>query len=313
MSRRRSRLRRAVALPRQVAVVPILRAGLGMVDGVLDLVPAARVGHLGMYRDATTHRPVAYYAKLPDDIAERVVIVVDPMLATGGSAAAAIAYLREQGVAGVVRLMVIVAAPQGVEAVLASDPDVEIYACAIDERLDRERLHTSRLGRRRRSHLRYRVERAAMESSIERPSWDEYFMKLATEVASRTTCLRRAVGAVIVKDRRILATGYNGVPTGLAHCAETGCLRQQLGVPSGQRHEICRGLHAEQNAIIQAARYGINITGASIYITTQPCVVCAKMLINAGIDEIVYQNPYPDELAMSMLREAGMKMRIFDS
>ena len=121
---------------KQVAVVPILRAGLGMVDGVLDLVPAARVGHLGMYRDETTHRPVASYAKLPDDIAERVVIVVDPMLATGGSAAAAIAYLREQGVAGVVRLMVIVAAPQGVEAVLASDPDVEIYACAIDERLD---------------------------------------------------------------------------------------------------------------------------------------------------------------------------------
>ena len=103
-------------------------------------------------------------------------------------------------------------------------------------------------------------------STDRRPSWDEYFMTLANEVATRTTCLRRAVGAIIVKDRRILATGYNGVPTGLAHCAETGCLRQQLGVPSGQRHEICRGLHAEQNAIIQAARYGINITGASIYI-----------------------------------------------
>ena len=116
-----------------------------------------------------------------------------------------------------------------------------------------------------------------------RPSWDEYFMKLANEVATRTTCMRRGVGAVIVKDRRILATGYNGVPTGMRHCAETGCLRQQLGVPSGQRHEICRGLHAEQNAIIQAARYGINITGASIYVNTQPCVVCAKMLINAGI------------------------------
>ena len=105
-------------------------------------------------------------------------------------------------------------------------------------------------------------------STDRRPSWDEYFMTLANDVATRTTCLRRAVGAIIVKDRRILATGYNGVPTGLAHCAETGCLRQQLGVPSGQRHEICRGLHAEQNAIIQAARYGINITGASIYITT---------------------------------------------
>ncbi len=145
-----------------------------------------------------------------------------------------------------------------------------------------------------------------------RPSWDEYFMTLADEVATRTTCMRRAVGAIIVKDRRILATGYNGVPTGLRHCDETGCLRQELGVPSGQRHEICRGLHAEQNAIIQAARYGINITGASIYITTQPCVVCAKMLINAGIDEIVYQNPYPDELSMSMLQEAGIKLRVYE-
>ena len=136
-------------------------------------------------------------------------------------------------------------------------------------------------------------------------------MTLANQVATRTTCIRRAVGAVVVKDRRILATGYNGVPSGLAHCGETGCLRQQLGVPSGQRHEICRGLHAEQNSIIQAAKYGINIDGASIYITTQPCVVCAKMLINAGIKEIVYQNPYPDELAMSMLGEAGITLRVF--
>lgn len=144
-----------------------------------------------------------------------------------------------------------------------------------------------------------------------RPSWDEYFMTLANQVASRTTCMRRGVGAVIVKDRRILATGYNGVPSGLRHCAETGCLRQELGIPSGQRHEICRGLHAEQNAIIQAARYGINIEGASIYINTQPCVVCAKMLINAGIKEIIYQNPYPDELAMELLEESGIKMRVF--
>lgn len=146
----------------------------------------------------------------------------------------------------------------------------------------------------------------------ERPSWDEYFMKLANEVATRTTCLRRGVGALIVKERRILATGYNGVPTSLRHCDVTGCLRQQLGVPSGQRHEICRGLHAEQNALLQAARYGINIEGASIYITTQPCVVCAKMLINAGISEIIYQNPYPDELSMELLKESGIKMRIFD-
>ncbi len=150
-----------------------------------------------------------------------------------------------------------------------------------------------------------------MALSVDRPSWDEYFMTLAHEVATRTTCLRRAVGAVIVKDRRILATGYNGVPAGLAHCAETGCLREQLGVPSGQRQEICRGLHAEQNAIIQAARYGIDIEGASIYITTQPCITCAKMLINAGITEIVYQNPYPDELSMALLGEAHIALRVF--
>lgn len=150
-----------------------------------------------------------------------------------------------------------------------------------------------------------------MQLGVDRPSWDEYFMTLAEEVATRTTCLRRAVGAVIVKDRRILATGYNGVPSGLRHCSETGCLRQKLGVPSGQRHEICRGLHAEQNAIIQAARYGIDISGACIYITTQPCVVCAKMLINAGITEVIYQNPYDDDLSQELLAEAGMKMRVY--
>ncbi|MBP5313324.1 MAG: cytidine/deoxycytidylate deaminase family protein [Eggerthellaceae bacterium] len=145
----------------------------------------------------------------------------------------------------------------------------------------------------------------------QRPTWDEYFMAMAHHAASRTTCLRRAVGAVIVKDHRVLATGYNGVPTGIAHCSEVGCLREQLGVPSGKNHELCRGLHAEQNAIIQAARYGVDISGGCIYITTQPCVVCAKMLINAGITEIVYQNPYDDELSMSMLREAGIKVRVF--
>ena len=151
------------------------------------------------------------------------------------------------------------------------------------------------------------------ELNDHRPSWDEYFMTLANEVATRTTCMRRGVGAVIVKDKRILATGYNGAPSGVRHCIETGCLREQLGVPSGQRHEICRGLHAEQNAIVQAARYGIDISGASIYINTQPCVVCAKMLINAGIVEVIYQNPYPDELSMQMLEEAGIKLRVFKS
>ena len=141
----------------------------------------------------------------------------------------------------------------------------------------------------------------------QRPSWDEYFLKLAFEVSKRSTCLRRAVGAIIVKDRRILATGYNGVPSGLRHCEETGCLREQLGVPSGQRHEICRGLHAEQNAIIQAARYGIE--GSSIYITTEPCSVCAKMLINAGIKEIVFATAYPDKLSEELLGETDILIR----
>lgn len=123
--------------------------------------------------------------------------------------------------------------------------------------------------------------------------------------------MRRAVGCVLVKDNRILSTGYNGVPSGLKHCEEVGCLRQQLGIPSGQRAEICRGLHAEQNAIIQAAKYGPLIEGATAYVNTQPCILCAKMLINAGIKEIVYQNPYPDELAMEMLEESGIKLRVF--
>jgi len=145
----------------------------------------------------------------------------------------------------------------------------------------------------------------------ERPSWDEYFMEIAKIVASRSTCLRRQVGAIAVRDRRILATGYNGAPAGLAHCGEVGCLRTQRDVPSGERHELCRGLHAEQNVIIQAALHGISIRGATIYCTNQPCVLCAKMLVNAGVVEIVYAGDYPDELAASILDEAGIKVRRF--
>ncbi|TYT73732.1 deoxycytidylate deaminase [Desulfobotulus mexicanus] len=141
----------------------------------------------------------------------------------------------------------------------------------------------------------------------DRPSWDAYFMDIATLVACRSTCLRRAVGAILVKDRRILTTGYNGAPTGLMHCGQKkGCLREQLGVPSGQRHEICRGLHAEQNAIIQAARHGVSILGATLYCTTQPCSICARMFINAGIKEVYYKEGYADPLALEMLEEAGI-------
>jgi len=133
-------------------------------------------------------------------------------------------------------------------------------------------------------------------------------MHITRQVARRSTCLRRQVGAVIVQDKRILTTGYNGPPTGLAHCEEVGCIRQQMDVPSGERTELCRGLHAEQNAIIQAALHGVRIAGSDIYITLQPCVLCAKMLINAGIRRIVYDGDYPDELARQMLTEAGIKL-----
>lgn len=142
-----------------------------------------------------------------------------------------------------------------------------------------------------------------------RPSWDEYFMGMAKLTAQRSTCLRRKVGAVIVKDKHIIATGYNGAPKGLSHCAELGgCLREQLKVPSGQRHELCRALHAEQNAIIQAATLGQSIEGANIYITHQPCSICSKMIINAGISRIVVDEGYPDELATKLLEEAGIKV-----
>jgi len=144
-----------------------------------------------------------------------------------------------------------------------------------------------------------------------RPSWDAYFMQMAELVRSRSSCLRRGVGAVIVKDNRVIASGYNGAPKGIAHCEETGCLRQQMNVPSGQRHELCRGLHAEQNAIIQAACLGVSIEGATLYCTTQPCAICTKMLINAGIKRVVITESYPDELAEKMIKEAGIQVDIY--
>lgn len=146
-----------------------------------------------------------------------------------------------------------------------------------------------------------------------RPSWDEYFVEIARQVATRSTCLRRQVGAVIVRDKRILSTGYNGAPRGLPHCDVAGCLREQLGIPSGQRQEICRGLHAEQNAIIQAALHGVSVEGGAIYVTHQPCITCAKMVINAGIVRVVCADSYPDELARQMLAEAGVALDMWEN
>ena len=143
---------------------------------------------------------------------------------------------------------------------------------------------------------------------MERPSWDEYFMEVAELAARRSTCLRRNVGAVVVLDKRIIATGYNGAPRGVMHCEERGgCLREKMGIPSGERHELCMALHAEQNAIIQAASMGQSIEGATIYVTHQPCVICAKMIINAGIRRIVVREGYPDQLSVDILAEAGIR------
>jgi len=145
-----------------------------------------------------------------------------------------------------------------------------------------------------------------------RPSWDEYFMDITHLVAKRSTCLRRQVGAVLVKDKKILATGYNGAPSRLEHCLDIGCLREKQSIPSGERHELCRGLHAEQNAIIQAAYHGVEIRGATLYCTNHPCVICSKMVMNAGIDRIIYEDGYGDDLAAMMLVESGIEVERFD-
>lgn len=141
-----------------------------------------------------------------------------------------------------------------------------------------------------------------------RPSWDSYFLEIASVIAERSTCLRRKVGAVLVKDKRLLTTGYNGAPAGLAHCLEAGCIRQQKNIPSGERHELCRGLHAEQNAIIQGALHGVSIKGADLYCTHHPCSLCAKMLVNAGTKRVILIKSYPDALARDIFQEAGIEV-----
>ncbi len=146
------------------------------------------------------------------------------------------------------------------------------------------------------------------QAQYTRPSWHEYFMGITRLVAQRATCIRRRVGAILVKDKRILCSGYNGAPTGIAHCRETGCLREQLKVPSGEKHELCRGVHAEQNAIIQAACHGIPVNGAVLYCTNLPCAICAKMIINAGIKSVYYQDGYDDPMTTRMFDDAGVEL-----
>jgi len=146
-----------------------------------------------------------------------------------------------------------------------------------------------------------------------RPTWDEYFLSIAKLVSKRSTCLRRKVGAVLVKRKRILATGYNGAPSHISHCEKTGCIREKENIPSGERHELCRGLHAEQNALLQAALHGVSVEDAIMYATNQPCIICAKMLINAGIKELAIADHYPDRMAKEFLKEAGIKVRVISN
>ena len=155
-----------------------------------------------------------------------------------------------------------------------------------------------------------KVSSASLPEKInKRPDWDTYFLEIVELVSKRSTCCRRAVGSGLVRDHRILATGYNGAPSKLKHCLDIGCLREQLKIPSGERHELCRGLHAEQNAVIQAALHGVNTKGSTLYCTNHPCVICAKMIINAGVVRIVIRDGYHDKLAAQMLNEAGIDVK----
>jgi dCMP deaminase len=144
-----------------------------------------------------------------------------------------------------------------------------------------------------------------------RQSWNSYFFSIATLSSQRSTCTRRQCGAVIVKDKNLLSTGYNGAPSNIPHCTQGDCLRRALNIPSGERHEICRATHAEQNAIAQAAKHGHSIDGATIYITTSPCNICAKLIINSGIKEVIINNnDYPDNMGLTVLLEAGVSIKL---
>ena len=156
-------------------------------------------------------------------------------------------------------------------------------------------------------------EYAAVDPGYSRPDIDAYFMEIATVVGKRSTCLRNRVGAVLVRDKRILSTGYNGAPRNLPHCHDVGCVREDMNIPSGERHELCRAVHAEQNAIIQSALHGVGISGATMYCTHQPCILCAKMLINSHVSRVVYANPYPDIRALEFLAQAGVEVEEFSS
>ena len=145
--------------------------------------------------------------------------------------------------------------------------------------------------------------------------WDHRFMEMTDTIAGWASCYQQnlKMGAVIVRDKRILTTGYNGAPQGVKPCVERGeCLRRKLGIPSGTRAEVCYAVHAEQNALIQAARMGVSVYGATMYVTYSPCIICARLIINAGIVRVIYRYDYPDEFSKEMLKEAGVELIKFD-
>ena len=267
---------------KKLAVVPILRAGLGMVDGMLSLIPAAKVGHIGLYRDPETLEPVEYYCKLPADCSEREVFVVDPMLATGGSSAAAIQMLKDKGVKHI-RFMCILAAPEGVKKMQEAHPDVDMYIGALDDHLnDHGYIVPGRCGR---SYFRHKIKELKIMSDKREDylTWDEYFMGVAMLSGMRSKDPNTQVGCCIVsQDNKILSMGYNGFPKG---CSDDEFPWAREG-ENPLETKYVYSTHSELNAILNYS--GGSLVGAKLYVSLFPCNECAKAIIQSGIKEVIY-------------------------
>ena len=288
---------------KKLAVVPILRAGLGMVDGMLSMIPAAKVGHIGLYRDPETYEPVEYYCKLPADCDEREVFVVDPMLATGGSSVAAIQMLKEKGVKHI-RFMCIIAAPEGVERMQKEHPDVDIYIGALDEKLNEHKYIIPGLGDAGDRIFGTKYEEAAVsDKRKDYINWDEYFMGVAKLSGLRSKDPNTQVGCCIVsQDNKILSMGYNGLPKG---CSDD----EFPWVREGEdplKTKYVYTVHSELNAILNFR--GGSLEGAKLYVSLFPCNECAKAIIQSGIKEVIYDcNKYDGSTAVQA------SMRMFDA
>ena len=271
---------------KKLAVVPILRAGLGMVEGMLAMIPAAKVGHIGLYRDPETLEPVEYYCKLPSDCDEREVYVVDPMLATGGSCVAAIQMLKEKGVKNI-HFMCIIASPEGVERLQKEHPDVDIYIAALDEKLNDHGYIVPGLGDAgdRIFGTKQSVWRCAVmtEKRKDYISWDEYFMGVAMLSGMRSKDPSTQVGCCIVsQDNKILSMGYNGFPMG---CSDDEFPWEREGDDPLETKYVY-STHSELNAILNYS--GGSLAGAKLYVSLFPCNECAKAIIQSGIREVIY-------------------------